>query len=156
MTFTRIIGIDPGAKGALAFLTTDGRAVVHKTSDTLPMEALQDAMAGVSASECVAYLELVGGYIPGRPQPASRTGVLMRSLGLWEGLLLASGIRCSLTRPQAWQAGIPGRSKVYAVNKRALRAEAARRFPRVKVTLDTCDALLIADFGRRVEWRAAA
>lgn len=29
--------------------------------------------------------------------------------------------------------------------------KAARRFPNVKVTLDNCDALLIADYGQRME-----
>lgn len=154
MSFQRIIGIDPGAHGALAFITEDGRTVVHKSDDTPPRDALLDAVCGVPVSQCVAYVELVGGYIPGRPQPASRAGVLMRSLGKWEGLLEGMGIRCQLVRPQQWQAGITGLPKEYTPRKRALRAEAIRRFPALRPTLDTCDALLIADFGRRVEGRA--
>jgi hypothetical protein len=149
----RIIGIDPGAKGALAFIDERGNAIVHKSDDTAPRDALLDAIAGVELCECTAYLELVGGFQPGRPQPASRAGVLMRSLGKWEGLLEGLGIKYQLVRPQKWQAGIPGVAgvKEYADRKRVLRDEAIRRFPNIKVTLERADALLIADFGRRVE-----
>lgn len=146
----RIIGIDPGANGALAFITSDGLTVAWKTSNTAPKDALLDAISGVDLSDCIAYVELVGGYIPGRPQPASRAGVLMRNLGKWEGLLEGLGVRYQLVRPKQWQAGISGVSgvKEYTTRKRALRDEAIRRFPQIKVTLDNCDALLIADFGR--------
>lgn len=152
MTSKRIIGIDPGVNGALACIYPDGRAVVHKTSNTLPIEAVRDALCGVDPREVVAYVELVGGFIPGRPQPASRAGVLMRNLGQWEGILAALNISVRLVRPQLWQAGIPGvKVEGYSDRKRALKAEATRRFPSLTPTLDMSDALLIADFGRRAE-----
>jgi hypothetical protein len=150
----RIIGVDPGKNGALAFVDEAGRVVVHTTDKVAPLDAMRDALAGAGAeNQVVAYLELVGGFIPGRPQPASRAGVLMRSLGKWEGLLEGLGVRYILVRPQAWQAGLPGVAgeKEYARRKRLLRDEAIRRFPQVKVTLENCDALLIADYGRRAE-----
>ncbi len=152
----RILGIDPGAHGALAFLDAHGGVVVHLADKVAPLDAVRDALAGAEG-QVVAYLELVGGFIPGRPQPASRAGVLMRSLGKWEGLLEGLGVRYILVRPQAWQAGLPGIAgeKEYARRKRLLRDEAIRRFPSIKVTLANCDALLIADYGVRAEKQAA-
>lgn len=147
-----IIGIDPGAHGALCFIPAHGNPVVHKTSDTPALDALRDALASADARECVAYLERVGGFIAGKQLPGSSMFKMGHSAGYWEGALAALGIRTILVRPQDWQAGIPGTGgKKGAERKRALRAEAIRRFPAAKPTLDTCDALLLADYALRAE-----
>jgi hypothetical protein len=147
----RFIGIDPGLRGALAFMDEEKRLVCWKTETTAPKDAFLDAICGIEARDVVVYIELVGGYI-GKPQPASRAGKLMRNMGYWEGLCAGMNISIHLVRPQEWQAGISGvAGKKDAERKRALRDEAIRRFPAMKPTLATCDALLIADFGRRVE-----
>lgn len=152
----RVIGIDPGASGAMAFATENG-VVVHKTKSVEPYDALVDARpyvhnpAGRPEYHAVAYVEEVGGFI-GKPQPGSAMFKFGRQYGYWLGLLRAMGVRTILVKPQAWQKGLSGlQGKKGAERKRALRDEAARRFPGVKVTLDNCDALLIADYGRRME-----
>lgn len=156
----RFIGIDPGVRGALAFMTADQSFVCWKTETTAPKDAMMDALCGVEASEVIVYLELVGGYVnrgPDVPQLASNAGKLMRNMGYWEGLCAGLNIQLRLVRPQDWQAGIAGVSgKEGPERKRALRDEAIRRFPSMKPTLATCDALLIADFGRRVEMGVGA
>jgi len=153
---TRIIGIDPGANGALAFSDEKG-PIVHKTNTTEPMDALEDARPyvhnpqGMPDFRAVAYVEEVGGYI-GKPQPGSAMFKFGRQYGYWLGLLKAMGCRTILVKPQAWQKGISGvQGKKGQDRKRALRDEAARRFPGIKVTLDNCDALLIMDYGQRQE-----
>jgi hypothetical protein len=156
MTSKRIIGIDPGAHGALAFIDSDGRAVVHKTANTPPVDAARDALCGVDPTQVVVYLEQIGGFIAGKSLPGSAMFKMGHSAGYWEGMFALQGIRVQLVRPQAWQAGIPGMSgkgghENKGDRKRCLRDEAIRRFPTCKPTLDTADALLIADFGRRVE-----
>lgn len=154
------IGIDPGASGGLAFITADGRVVVHKFHDCDPYDALQDAMA--SGGPCIAYLERVGGYVkPGKDgetggQPGSAMFNFGDNYGYWRGLLRALQIRTIIVHPQGWQKGIPGVVSLRgpenkAARKRALRDEAGRRFPAIRATLDNCDALLIADYGRRME-----
>jgi hypothetical protein len=53
-----------------------------------------------------------------------------------------------LVRPQEWQQGLSGVGKLKGpARKRALLAEAKRRHPSVKLTLETADAALIADYG---------
>lgn len=138
--------------GALAFIDHAGRPVAHKTHSTPPLEAIRDALAGCNPAEAIIYLEKVGGFIAGKSLPGSSMFKMGENFGIWQGLAMALGVRLVLVRPQDWQAGISGTTgKKGAERKRALHAEAVRRFPNFKVTLDNCDALLIADFARRVE-----
>jgi hypothetical protein len=151
-----IIAIDPGVHGALCFIAPKGHPIIHATDKTDPFDALQDALCLKDPADCVAYMEKVGGYI-GKPQPGSHMFKLGQSAGLWEGMLRALRIRTIMVRPQDWQAGITGTTRKKGPDrKRALRAEARRRFPSLKPTLDTCDALLIADYGVRAEKGARA
>lgn len=147
-----IIAIDPGAHGALCFIQPRSMPVVYKTADTPPLEALRAAIAQADPQDCVAYLERLGGFIAGKHLPGSSMFKMGHSAGYWEGLLAALRIRTLLVRPQDWQAGIPGTSGTKGADrKRALRAEAIRRFPVLRPTLDTCDALLLADYAYRAE-----
>jgi hypothetical protein len=154
---SRFIGIDPGAHGALVWMDERGSIIIHKTADTPPIEALRDSVCTEPGEKVVAVIELVGGFIAGKFLPGSSMFKMGKSAGYWEGALAALGVRTLVVRPQEWQAGIPGLTgKKGTERKRALRAEAVRRFPTVKVTLDNCDALLLADYCRRIEGRAAA
>lgn len=150
----RIIGIDPGAHGALAYFNDDGSlSGIYATAHQPPIEALREATLMIDPRDCIAYLERVGGFIKGQRLPGSAMFKMGHSAGYWEGALAALKVRTILVRPQVWQAGIPGVAgqKVPAVRKRALKDEAIRRFPSLKITLDNCDALLIADYGLLTE-----
>ena len=147
-----VIGIDPGAHGAVAFINDDSVSV-YNTAHMPPIEALRCVLETVDVSVCVAYLERIGGFIAGKSLPGSAMFKMGHSAGYWEGALAALKIRTILVRPQQWQAGIPGVTahKEKPARKRALKDEAIRRFPALKITLDNCDALLIADYGRTME-----
>jgi len=145
---TRIIGIDPGLSGGLAFSDGFGRNVVHSTKKTPPHDAAIDAIG--ECERVVCYIEDVPTFISAASKPVHAK--LGRQFGLWEGLMLALRVRVVLVRPQVWQKSLPGMTtKKGQDRKRALRDEAARRFPGIKVTLDNCDALLIMDYGQRQE-----
>jgi hypothetical protein len=144
------IGIDPGANGALCFVTHSGLTIIHRTSKTPPLEALQDAVTCAGAENCVAYLEKIGGFIAGKGLPGSSMFKMGHSAGYWEGMLAFAGVRTIYVRPQEWQKGISGTTGTKGADrKRALRDEAIRRHPTLKPTLETADALLIADYGMR-------
>jgi hypothetical protein len=146
----RIISIDPGVSGALVF--ADSRLavpVVHLAKQTPPIEAIEDALCGAEPP-VTCYIEEVGGYI-GKPQPGSAMFKFGRGLGFWHGALAALRVRTILVRPQAWQKGLLGPTLKGMDRKRALRDEAQRRFPQVKVTLANADALLIWDYAMRME-----
>jgi crossover junction endodeoxyribonuclease RuvC len=147
----RIIAIDPGASGALVFGDTrTSPVVIHPARKVPPLSALEDALCGAEPP-ATCYIEFVGGFI-GKPQPGSAMFKFGQGVGFWHGCLAALRVRTILVRPQEWQRGLMGVGKHKGPDrKRALRDEAQRRFPAIKVTLDTADALLIWDYAMRME-----
>jgi hypothetical protein len=152
----RIIAIDPGASGGIAEFSSCGQHVTaFKMPELSDLRDYLEAVATASSMEGVpllAVLEQVGGYIGGNATPGSAMFNFGRGVGHIEGLLAAYHVRTELVRPQVWQKGLPGIAgeKDKATRKRALKENAARLFPNLKVTLSTADALLIGDYARRV------
>lgn len=149
-----IIGIDPGASGSIAWINERGDIKTRSVKKESPLEALKEALNDAGNDPAVAFLERLTGFIAipggkGGPNPSTmfKMGV---SAGYWEGLLAGLGVKTILVRPQEWQTGIAGAAaKKGPERKRALKAEAVRRFPKEKITLLTCDAMLIAEYGAR-------
>jgi hypothetical protein len=150
-----VIGIDPGAKGAIASYSTtfeppgDARWAVEKLAE-MPQDRFSQLEGYAEAATRletprIAILEDVGGFI-GVPQPGSRMFAFGRGYGQLEGALIALGYQIIRLRPQAWQKILslksrPGESK--PDHKRRMRGKALDLFPQLKPTLDQSDALLI-------------
>ena len=145
------IGIDPGASGGIAVLDEDGAVKDVRNMPDTPADILEYFKA-YQAFPCVCVLEDVGQGMPG--QSSSATAKFARHNGHLEMALLALGIKTVKARPQKWE-------KVYALGKstafekaewkRKLKERAQQLFPQLgkKVTLKTCDALLIAEYCRK-------
>lgn len=101
-------------------------------------------------ARAMAFVERVGGFV-GRPQPGSRAFTFGRGYGFLTGVLQERGVRVELVLPRTWQKrfnlGTVSACASPADWKRKLCAEAQRRYPALKVTLGTADALLILDHG---------
>lgn len=145
------MGIDPGNNGGMAVLDADGHLLaVTKMPDT-PSDALR--WIREQSNNCVAVLEQVGGYV-GKGQPGSAMFNFGRGFGNLEMALLACEVPFDLVQPRKWQKamGVPVRkkneSKVHWKNR--LKAVAQRLFPSENVTLAVADALLIAEYCRRL------
>ncbi len=159
----RIIGIDPGLSGGIAMLTDTGEV------DAIKMPA-ESELAALLGALCIEGDDRIGVvYIEDLPKGMGGTNInfsgmakLHRNNGFCLGVLSALKIRTVLVRPQEWQKGIPGltynvivkgkkkaKAKSGMDRKRALKEHACRLFPEFKVTLTKCDALLIADWGKR-------
>lgn len=146
-----LIAIDPGKSGAIAVQNEAGTFV-------FPMrEQESDIVAHIkSLKECDSVnpieviIEKVGGFT-GRPQPGSRMFTFGRGVGVIIGALCALGIPFREVRPQEWQkvAGL-GSSKGMTPPqwKRHLKDEATKRFPHLKPTLKTADAILMLSWFR--------
>lgn len=150
------IGIDPGAKGAIAFITDEGVTGAYSNSKHEPASAFAEIFSTFSDGKktCVAVLEKVGGFMGGKDNRFIGPSMfkLGESYGYMQGVLAMAGIRTILVRPQDWQKGITGlQGKKGLERKRALKAEAIRRFPDINVTLENCDALLIAEYCKKTE-----
>lgn len=144
------LGIDPGASGGMAVLDESGGVVeVSKMPDTIL--GILAAIEKWKDEDVVCVLEDVGRGMPG--QSSKATATFARHNGHLEMALLASRIRTYKVTPQKWektyQLGKSG-GMDKAAWKRKLKEKAQQLFPSLgkKITLATCDALLIAEYGR--------
>lgn len=152
-----IIGIDPGVKGYKAFICgITGAARVEKLGVLLDLKLPKDEPIQV-------YAEKV------QPRPSqSLKGVVTSCVnyGILKAVLYLGGYNHVWVTPQEWQKelGLNRRWKrpdgmtdeqyfswKYRERKKLHKVEAKRLFPALKVTLENADALLIAEYGRRVE-----
>ena len=83
----------------------------------------------------------------------SNLAKLMDNYGMWKGWLIALDIRWQIVTPVQWQKplGLTFPKKTPQTERKRKHKELAQHlFPGRKVTLATCDALLIAEYGRRL------
>lgn len=144
-----IIGIDPGQKGGVALWSNYSNTMtVYKMPDT-PADVLE--LLRECGDNCVCYLEKVHS-MPG--QGVASSFKFGRGYGNIEMALLALKIPTHSISPDKWMRelalGTRGeRSKTEWKNH--LKKAAQQLFPSIKFTLDTCDAVLIAEYGRRMQ-----
>jgi len=172
-------GIDPGKTGALAFALGDAHWQVEdcplietstvrrknkktgKVTETVKKEAspllmaelFRDAIraAGRANPNLVVYIEKVAA-MPG--QGVTSMFSFGRNFGQWEGVITALGCSVHYVTPQRWMktmlADMPK-------GKESARMRALQLFPHLadrlkfKKNNGRADALLIAEYGRRVE-----
>ena len=143
----RIVAIDPGASGGIAWRTADGGVLCAKMPETEGDTLL--FMKRFNPEAYTVYIEEVGGYI-GKAQPGSAMFTFGRNTGFLIGVIMALGFRLEMVRPQVWQKRLGiGTSRTCASKsewKNKLKAVAQRKFPTANVTLATSDALLILDY----------
>ena len=142
-----IIAIDPGKSGGIA--STDGFTVANPMPETEGdcVDTLRSLTA--IAHDKICYIEKVGGYIAGNKCPGSAMFNFGHGRGVLIGAMMAFGWKIIEVPPQRWQKWL-GIGKCGG-DKNKLKAEAQRRFPDIKVTLKTADALLILDYARAME-----
>lgn len=155
-----IIGIDPGKNGGIAFLDEQGNVLnVSPMPETVgDLHNLLCEVNGYEHDNIVCYLEKVGG-MPG--QGGSAMFSFGRNYGHIEMALIALQIPTVSVTPQKWQqyfsVGGVSITKSSSVEKRQhknkLKEKAQQMFAKEikKITLKTCDSLLIAEYGRRHE-----
>ena len=150
-----VIGIDPGTNGGIAVMDVSHRVYEVVNMPDTPMDIL-DVLRRYADGDCIAYLEDVGHGMPG--QSSKATATFARHCGHLEMALLALRIRTVKATPNKWMKMYQlGRSSDYDKTawKNRLKAKAQELFPDLgrKVTLSTCDALLIALYGLRQEFK---
>jgi hypothetical protein len=153
------IGVDPGAKGGMVALYGE-EVELFKLEGTSEKERWE----WISRWEgrAVAVIERQ------EPRPtfwqdkggAARSSVLKSTVLLYgnysqlRGFLVAANIRFEDPRPGTWQkvlgAGNRKKGEKQAAWKGRLKQRAEQLFPSQKVTLAVSDALLLAEYGRRV------
>lgn len=137
-----IVAIDPGVSGGIAWL--NGCTSMPGTEHDL-LGLLKDLAPEVVVMEDVP--KFIGPKIPG-----ARIAPLFENIGLCKGVCVALGTKLVMVKPNDWQShfrlGTRKATGTHVQWKTKLKAEAQRRFPQVRVTLDTADALLIWEYAR--------
>lgn len=169
-----LIGIDPGASGGLACMCPNGRIDLEPMPELGKDEAAQDryednlwdwiSARGDAAQpmngNVFAAIERNTGFVGGGGNPGSSMFKFGTNYGILLGFLRAAGIPTYRITPTVWQRdlGIPVRIKkgkdrprgeTKEEFKRRLLNHARDLFPREKITEETADALLIAEWLRR-------
>ena len=144
-----ILGIDPGKNGGMAVLDADTNDIIDITSMPSTLTDISDFVERHQDVSC-AVLETVHS-MPG--QGVASMFTFGQYYGYVQMAVVAHKIRCIDVLPAKWQQALglktkKGESK--AEHKNRLKGLAQKLFPKVKVTLKNADALLLAEYGRRV------
>jgi hypothetical protein len=143
-----LLAVDPGSSGGYAFKSSESELVVagnlpDNDSDTI--ELLREIRG--QADQCELSIEDVASF--GGPAIAAAMSKLFGHKRFIEGAAVALGFRVVNVSPKKWQKHFSlGKKKGCSSAgewKRKLKSEAQKRFPDIRVTLSTADALLILE-----------
>ena len=140
------IGIEPGKNGAIAVIDEKGNAHAEKMPETLQdLFELLNAYNVGNDRHCRAYLEQVNSS----PQMGVKSAFTFgNGFGHLEMALTACGIPFERIRPQAWQKALGCMTQG---DKNISKRRAQELFPTIKITHAIADALLVAEYGRRLK-----
>lgn len=133
------IAIDPGKNGGIAIRKPKGEVKAFSMPDTVhDLAELMHREADVVFGCTLVVLERVHAMPTDGGSSAFSFG---ENFGGIQGVLAALNIPYKFVTPQQWQKKVGVLPKEKADRKRALKAFAQQRFPQIKVTLKTADAL---------------
>lgn len=136
------IGIDPGKSGGIAWLSKQGHAHAIKMPET--EKDLWNTINILADDDCFCYIEKVWALPGVSVKSAFNFGQNVGQLGM---ALTAAGIPSDPIRPQVWQQALGCMTKG---DKNVSKNRAQKLFPKIKITHAIADALLIAEYCRRV------
>lgn len=135
----RIVAIDPGVSGGIAWTDSDG--IVQSVPMPEGLSAQADFIRSIKTAETIAVMEKTGTYKPGNSGVAAAT--FARHCGNLEAILYVLGISTEQVAPQTWMKSLGALPKEKPDRKRAIKEWAARCYPHLSVTLKTADSLAI-------------
>lgn len=144
-----IIGIDPGKSGGIALLGPSGyheSEALNKLTEADLADTLRkwSVAAAFEQVRVIAHVERVHSM---PKQGVSSTFTFGQSYGFLRGCLHAISIPFEEVTPAKWQRAMGCLSKG---DKNITKAKAQQLFPGIKITHAIADALLIAEYGRRL------
>jgi hypothetical protein len=147
---TSYIAIDPGVNGGIAWgATALSSCMGMPDSDTEIAEEIGILYSMRPGIKCI--IEDVPKFV-GEALPGAKIFPLAFNCGLVRGIAVSLRMPVILVRPQDWQKhfrlGTKGDTSGTTEWKNKLKAEAQRRYPHLKVTLKTADALLLLAYAQ--------
>ena len=145
------VGIDPGMNGGICFIKPElendyAKAIrCPKTAQEMAV-ALIAGLDGIAPSNVVLFVEHVWAFPGDGRVSAFRFGY---NYGLWKGITAANEIDLYNIPPKRWQGSLNVPDKTYGKDrKKWLKEHAVSLFPNVKITFNTADAVLIANYAK--------
>lgn len=136
------IGLDPGVSGGIAVLNEFGTLKLAVKMPPTEMDVLEFLREHGGSGK--AALE----FVRSSPQMGVTSAFTFgRGYGGLKMALLACGIACVEVTPQKWQSALGCRT---GGDKNVSKRKAQELFPMFKVTHHTADALLLAEYCRRL------
>lgn len=133
------IAIDPGKNGGIAWRSESG---VQAISMPETVRDVVDALRGILANPPCFFMEAVVERVHAMPHDGGAAAFAFgENFGALQGVLASLGIPYRFVTPQAWQKKVGALPKDKKERKNALKAFAQQRYPHLKVTLKTSDAL---------------
>lgn len=146
----RTIGIDPGKTGCLVALSKDGIEAILPFEKTDGLVKNMDLIIDACGWGYDMFLENVHAFTG---QGAKSIFTFGNVTGRIEGIMISKKQAWTTVLPQAWQKelGLTGPYATKVLRKQAHVKMAKRLFPAwaKEITLDTADAILIAEYGYR-------
>jgi crossover junction endodeoxyribonuclease RuvC len=148
------LGIDPGTSGGAALISEDAQKIVLMDFSKLTPHDIAEWLRVViyEHPSTSALVEKVSS-MPG--QGVASTFKFGHKYGFILGTLTALSIPIEHVMPVVWQRGMGvtkrGKTESKTLYKKRLKSRAQELFPSQKLTLKTCDALLIAEYHRRTK-----
>ena len=145
-TDTLNIGVDPGKSGAIAFIPSRGEPWVIKNTSTDRdlSDAVEDAMREYTG-QVFASIE----HVHSSPQMGVKSAFTFgMSYGKLLMLLACHKVPYEPVTPRIWQGKM---QCLTGGDKNVSKAKAQALFPDIKITHAIADALLIAEYGRRLK-----
>ncbi len=145
----RVIGIDPGQAGGIAYVTSASSGFAEKMPETEHdvFEMFENLVLSDDASPVTAYIEKVHSM---PKQGVTSTFKFGMGYGFLRGILVAQGVPFHEVTPQQWQKTMGCLSHG---DKNITKAAAQRLYPDLKITHAIADSLLIARYGWQIEKR---
>lgn len=142
------IGIDPGKAGGIAVIDSETVTLYKMPPTEHGVVTLFESFKAYRKKH--ALIEKVGS-VPGNSARSMFT--FGRGVGVLHATLISTRIPFEEIIPTGWMRGLSIRRKRKTETKpqwkQHLKSVAEKMFPEEKLTLATCDALLIAEFCRR-------
>ena len=149
------VGVDPGASGGLAAICNGYVEVVDMPETERDVWQWINGKSWIFGDRSFACVEQVSGFVGGGGQPGSAMFKFGQSYGMLRAFLIACHIPFDQVTPQRWQkalgCGNRARGESKTDWKRRLKAKAQQLFPEASVTQANADALLIAEYCRRLK-----
>jgi hypothetical protein len=140
------LGFDPGGSGGFAVVDQDGGFVHAQKFGDLTERDIWDAVKAFTLGNDIGLVMCEAVHSMPKQGVAS-SFKFGASYGFLRGILVASAVRYEFVSPQKWQGKLGCRT---GGDKNKSKAAAQQRHPGHKITHAIADALLIAEYARRM------